>query len=1233
MKNVGRTIALLTVFVLAFGVMPDVSVQGAMQHIDDVGSPMISASATHTLALSADGRVVAWGDNSSGQLGDNTIIHSHVPTLVQGITNATSVAAGNGFSLAVVGGEIYSWGVNSQWQLGRPNATPNNRLPQAIPSFATGPAITIAAGANHAVALVDDPDDGMQVWTWGSGQMVPTRVTAIGFPANQIVAIAAGDAHTIALDSDGGVWTWGSNSHGQLGRPGAAGTPTRVTIPGAQEVTHIAGGGNHTIVVTHDRYAFAWGQSNVGQLGSALTANQSAPIQVGLAAHVDQVTAGGAFSVLLGGSGLSAFGVNTQGQLGSGGVNSHTPVSITLGGSVASIAAGTNHTAVLMDSGAVFTWGLGESGRLGNGLTQNTLAVNNAVDPPVITNAPVQVRGVNGAGMLNLNNLGVVNPPNHATDSSAATWGWASIQGAVEPQTAVTTNLNLPDRVYHPVTITGGTNSPIRWTSSNPAVVSATGVVTRPAFGQGNASAILTATNALNELTLQTFNITVLQRGAVDLVALDMEWITWDRIRGANPAMDPESDYTDREVTHSITSNLSNLPVRGPNNSVITWVSSNPALLSIYGENNVVTVNRPTHGSANATITLTATVTLEGVTHTPATDGQFTLMILAESDADFVARAAQELVWSSIAGGGGTPQPQTNVTENLNLISTLGISSEEITWTSSHPNVIRIEGTTGIVRQPDPDLNQPTEVVTLTATIRVGDETETVTFSVVVVGNTANMIVQSSNAAAFIDLTTERIFLPSGYTVAEFSLNGANGPWRRGQLPTGTAFNNLIGRGAVISVRSQVDNADTQINFPRIAPRPRVERLRPWYSDRTWTLNARPTRDNRINTRDPLNTSPAVNNPPAVPTFDHEWVSADSSGRIPANPEWRVMPDDGFEIRPFGSIQETLFFRSAPDRLVVNDVVTYVPAGRHFRIRPVRLRRGLNLRVNYATESLRTRVIQEYSYDAGTTWNPAPTNGGRAIHLDVGGHINNGATILIRNEANGRRTATAAQEIVLRPRAALAPTLPYQLPIVNGAINSAALRPYRANINGRWRAIPRMNANTSGVVYVVRMQPTVRVSGGIKSGYAASESGQLHVTWGVIGQDSRGRDRMGVVSAWITAYGATPPAPPPPPPPAPDPFYPLDPQPDDALLDVSMMDAPVMQADAPPEVLEEVDVPSVMPEDTDVQNDVPVDVVPEDEPSDVSDVSDVEQDDVQPDTPDDMPGDVPPDEPEEVQAD
>ena len=171
----------------------------------------IAAGVSHALAIRANGTVVAWGSNAFGKLGDGTTTTRLTPVAVSGLTNIVAVAAAQDSSLALdSAGHVWAWGSGFYGVLGQ-GTTSNASTPVQIASLSNVTAI--AAGRSHAVALV-----GTTVWTWGlnsNGQLglgltpslslVPAQVPDL----NAISAIGTAQNATFAFAADNGVWGWG----------------------------------------------------------------------------------------------------------------------------------------------------------------------------------------------------------------------------------------------------------------------------------------------------------------------------------------------------------------------------------------------------------------------------------------------------------------------------------------------------------------------------------------------------------------------------------------------------------------------------------------------------------------------------------------------------------------------------------------------------------------------------------------------------------------------------------------------------------------------------------------------------------------------------------------------------------------------------------------------------------------------------------------------------------------
>ena len=292
---------------------------------------------SHTVALMGNGTVWTWGLNVNGQLGDNTHIARNVPVQVVNLngtpfTGVDNVAAGDSHTVARKSdGTVWTWGYNQFGQLGNGNLTDSSVPVQVFHSDGTTPltgVVAVAAGGFHTIALKSDG----AIWTWGDnffGQLGDGSTTRRVHPVQvgitrSFIGIAGGDAHTVALKAGGTVWAWGLNANGQLGdgtiidrySPVRAGS----SLTGVQSV---ASGGFHSIALKSDWTVWTWGQNDNGQLGDATISDSYVPVQVkgaggtGTLAGVRGIAGGYTHSLALKNDGtVWAWGNNGQGQLG-----------------------------------------------------------------------------------------------------------------------------------------------------------------------------------------------------------------------------------------------------------------------------------------------------------------------------------------------------------------------------------------------------------------------------------------------------------------------------------------------------------------------------------------------------------------------------------------------------------------------------------------------------------------------------------------------------------------------------------------------------------------------------------------------------------------------------------------------------------------------------------------------------------------------------------------------------
>jgi alpha-tubulin suppressor-like RCC1 family protein len=340
-----------------------------------------AAGASHSLAIHADGSLWATGDNTRGQLGTGTTASQPAWVQVGTATNWVRVAAGAQHSLALqANGTLWAWGDNTYGQLGTGTNSGTGFVPAPAP--VPGTYTQLAAGQAHSLALQANGSR----WAWGDnfyGQLgTPTNTgthTANPTPAQVGTAsytqLAAGYDFDLALRQDGTLWAWGRNTSGQLGNSTGIGTDDATPTPtqvGADLYTQLAAGAQHSLALRTNGSLWAWGNNFYGQLGNTTNtgANTANPSPTQVAGTYTRLAAGLGHSLALQADGsLYAWGDNAAGQLGSG-APSATPTLVP--GTYVQLVAGASHALALRADGSLWAWGSNASGQLGAGATSPT---------------------------------------------------------------------------------------------------------------------------------------------------------------------------------------------------------------------------------------------------------------------------------------------------------------------------------------------------------------------------------------------------------------------------------------------------------------------------------------------------------------------------------------------------------------------------------------------------------------------------------------------------------------------------------------------------------------------------------------------------------------------------------------------------------------------------------------------------------------------------------------------
>lgn len=366
--------------------------EGQAIYTIEVGGVVFQASRIvgggfHTCAITDSGGVKCWGNNTYGQLGDNTTTNRLVPVAVSGLTSGVaSIAAGRYHTCAVLtSGAAKCWGYNNNGQLGDNSET--NRLTPVNVVGVESDIASMAVGANHTCAVTSSG----AAKCWGansSGQLGDNSTVARSTPVavvgldSGVAVLVAEDFHSCALMTSGVVKCWGGNSYGQLGDNSTTARFTPVQVVGLSEgVGRISSGAVHNCVITTDGVVKCWGYNSFGQLGDNTTTQRNTPVTVsGLASGVASLESGSYHTCVVTTLGAAkCWGYNYYGQLGDNSTtNRQVPVDVSgLSSGVANMAGGDYHTCALGTAGGLKCWGYNYAGQVGdNSMTQRLTPVD-----------------------------------------------------------------------------------------------------------------------------------------------------------------------------------------------------------------------------------------------------------------------------------------------------------------------------------------------------------------------------------------------------------------------------------------------------------------------------------------------------------------------------------------------------------------------------------------------------------------------------------------------------------------------------------------------------------------------------------------------------------------------------------------------------------------------------------------------------------------------------------------
>jgi alpha-tubulin suppressor-like RCC1 family protein len=305
--------------VLAWGVLSVVNNIAAVSHVPvpiklpgGAVARTVRVGCSFTLILTTTGHVLAWGENANGELGNGTTTNTATPAPVHlpDSTKIKAISTGCHDSLALTTtGKLLAWGYNAFGQLGN-GTTSDTAVPVKVAVPAGTKIEAVSAGCDHVLALTTTG----KVLAWGdnaNGQLGNGTTTSTDTPVTvhvtlpgtgRVKSLFAGCEHSLALTTKGKVLAWGYNAFGQLGN----GTTTqsdsavKAKLPAGTHVRAIAASCLSSLALTPDGHVLAWGDNGDGELGDGTATSRSTPVKVHLAAGLIAVGIGAGPDVLHG---------------------------------------------------------------------------------------------------------------------------------------------------------------------------------------------------------------------------------------------------------------------------------------------------------------------------------------------------------------------------------------------------------------------------------------------------------------------------------------------------------------------------------------------------------------------------------------------------------------------------------------------------------------------------------------------------------------------------------------------------------------------------------------------------------------------------------------------------------------------------------------------------------------------------------------------------------------------
>lgn len=289
-----------------------------------------------------------------------------------------TIAAGHLFSLAADrDGTLWGWGLNEFARLGNSRCGNGETYVEGTKYYQTLPTmkvmddvVSVSAGEKHGMAIQSDGT----LWYWGGRSGIGSygHASPPEKLAEDVAAVSAGYSHSLFIKKDGSLWAVGTNNRGEIGNNGEAdswdsGGSRRQSRPVQvmENVVFASAGKEVSLAVQTDGSLWAWGSCDWGQVGDGSAHDQYSPVKIMEGVVMADTFQGHCMALKRDGS-LWAWGNNDYGQIGDG-TKTQRDVPVKVLEQVVSCSAGSGHSLAVKTDGSLWAWGGNQWGQLGQG--------------------------------------------------------------------------------------------------------------------------------------------------------------------------------------------------------------------------------------------------------------------------------------------------------------------------------------------------------------------------------------------------------------------------------------------------------------------------------------------------------------------------------------------------------------------------------------------------------------------------------------------------------------------------------------------------------------------------------------------------------------------------------------------------------------------------------------------------------------------------------------------------